>query len=86
MNEVCIVCLEDKPYTELDGKIYFLDKEKAKNYRNNLVIHIGRRLYCQEYGVQNYLHHNGDWYEIGEERKQYWFKEADKKLSVKPTF
>ena len=75
MNEIYIIYLNDYPYKTPDGSIYFLDKQKAKNYRDNLIKHIGRELYLK--------FNNEDWYEIGEERKQYWFKEADKKLSVK---
>ena len=87
MGEIYVIYLKDKPFTKLDGKIYFESKEKAENYRNNLIRHIGRMLYCESHNPQNIKYINElkgiEWYEMGEQNKQEWFQEADKILSVR---
>lgn len=70
--EVCIVFYKDKPYKTKEGIKVFTDYQKAKNYKNNAIRHIGRLL-CK----------NEPWYDMGEEKKQKWFDKAKKLLKIK---
>lgn len=82
MNKIYVVYLNDEPFTELDGKIYFQDRQKAENYRDNAIRYVGRILYLKDRKINNAPSYES-WYQITEINKQKWFQKADKMLSIK---
>ena len=82
MDKIYVVYLNDKPFTNLDGKIYFQDIKKAENYRDNAIRHVGKMLYLKYHKINNYPSYKG-WYDMGEINKQEWFQKADEVLSIK---
>ena len=82
MNKIYVVYLNDEPFTELDGKIYFQDRKKAENYRDNAIRYVGRILYLKDRKINNAPSYES-WYQIGERKKQEWFQRADEILSIK---
>lgn len=82
MNKIYVVYLNDEPFTELDGKIYFQDRQKAENYRDNAIRYVGRILYLKGRKINNAPSYES-WYQITERKKQEWFQRADEILSIK---
>lgn len=82
MDKIYVIYLNDEPFTELDGKIYFQDRKKAENYRDNAIRYVGRMLCLKHHKINNYPSYKG-WYQTTEINKQKWFQKADKMLSIK---